>query len=186
MKFDHDKFLFCYSNGYGKLNASQSAGICNLLDFIAADDAITDLRWIAYMLATTRHETAKTMQPIAEYGKGKGYKYGIPDSQTGKTYYGRGFVQLTWKDNYAAMGKVLGMDFVNNPDLVMLPDVAYKIMSYGMRKGAFTGVGLSKYINGDKCDYINARRIINGTDKSELIAGYAEAIETMLRDCEVK
>src|SRR5262245_4181357 len=59
-----------------------------------------DLRYLAYMLATTFHETAKTMLPIEEYGKGSGHDYGVPDPETGQAYYGRGFVQLTWKDNY--------------------------------------------------------------------------------------
>jgi hypothetical protein len=58
---------------------------------------------------------------------------------------------------------------------------AYKIMSLGMRQGSFTGVGLSKYINADKCDYVNARRIINGTDKAQTIAGYATKFESILR-----
>src|SRR4249920_15149 len=38
-----------------------------------------DLRWLAYVLATDFHETAFTMQPIEEYGKGAGYDYGEPD-----------------------------------------------------------------------------------------------------------
>ena len=41
------------------------------------------------------------MQPIEEYGKGSTAAYGQPDPETGQTYYGRGFVQLTWRDNYA-------------------------------------------------------------------------------------
>ena len=40
---------------------------------------LTDLRWLAYMLATVKWETAHTMQPIAEYGRGRGYAYGVPD-----------------------------------------------------------------------------------------------------------
>jgi hypothetical protein len=52
---------------------------------------MTDLRWLAYMLATTFHETSKEMQPIEEYGKGSGQSYGKEDPQTGQTYYGRGF-----------------------------------------------------------------------------------------------
>jgi hypothetical protein len=35
------------------------------------------------------------MQPIEEYGKGRGMPYGKPDPTTGQVYYGRGFVQLT-------------------------------------------------------------------------------------------
>jgi predicted chitinase len=34
-------------------------------------------------------------------------------------YYGRGFVQLTWKENYAALGKLTGYDLVNDPSLMV-------------------------------------------------------------------
>jgi predicted chitinase len=132
------------------------------------------------MLATTKHETADTFLPIAEYGRGQGLKYGTPDPTTGFVYFGRGFVQLTWGGNYATMSKHVGEDLYRNPDLAMRPDIAYKIMSYGMRNGSFTGVGLSKYINSEKCDYVNARRIINGTDNADKIAGYAVKFETIL------
>jgi hypothetical protein len=50
-----------------------------------------------------------------------------------------------------------------------------------MRRGLFTGVKLATFINAEKCDYVNARKIINGLDKAELIAGYAEKIEAILR-----
>jgi hypothetical protein len=53
-------------------------------------------------------------------------------------------------------------------------------MSYGMRNGIFTGKKLNTYINGTTCDYINARRIINGTDKASLIKGYAVNFEACL------
>ncbi len=36
------------------------------------------------------------MQPIEEYGRGKGRKYGAPAGPYGKIYFGRGYVQLTW------------------------------------------------------------------------------------------
>lgn len=163
------------------LTQSQVDGIETLLSALEADTHITDIRHAAYMLATTMHETAKTWRPIAEYGRGKGYKYGKPDSVTGRVYYGRGYVQLTHKGNYRAMGAVFGVDLVNNPDLALDPAIAYKIMSYGMRHGTFTGVGLSRYIHGDVCDYVSARRIINGTDVAERVAGYAVGLEAALR-----
>ena len=78
------------------------------------------------------------------------------------------------------MGKALGLPLYAKPELALKYDVAYKIMSYGMTHGAFTGVALSRYINEGKTDYLNARKIINGTDKADLIAGYATAIEQML------
>lgn len=185
MQIDIEKFLFIYQGKVGTLNDHQRQGLRDLLGFIVQDIEITDIRWAAYMLATTRHECAGTWQPIAEYGKGKGRKYGEPDPTTGCTYYGRGYVQLTWAANYRAMGIALGIDLYNNPDLAMKSNVAYQIMSRGMRKGSFTGVGLKKYIYDDFCDYRHARKIINGMDCAERIAAYAEEFEDILRQCEV-
>ena len=37
----------------------------------------------------------------------------------GYRYRGRGFVQLTGKENYQVIGKRLGLDLVNNPDLIL-------------------------------------------------------------------
>jgi putative chitinase len=147
---------------------------------------LTDLRWLAYMLATTFHETARTMQPIEEYGKGAGYRYGkkvkrsgVPYNAPHQVYYGRGYVQLTWYENYETMGRLLGIDLLNNPELALKPDIASKIMFEGMTKGNsqfgdFTGKSLENYFNDKKEDWVNARRIINGTDKAELIAGYGK------------
>ena len=43
-----------------------------------------------------------------------------------------------------------------------------------MRDGSFTGVGLSRYINGANQDFYNARRIVNSTDKASYIAEIAQ------------
>jgi hypothetical protein len=64
----------------------------------------------------------------------------------------------------------------------MDPDTAYKIMSLGMYQGLFTGRKLSDYINDTKKDYVNARRIINGTDRAQMIADYATSFEQVLTD----
>ena len=55
----------------------------------------------------------------------------------------------------------------------MSTEIAYKIMIYGFINGSFTGKKLTDYIDGDKLDYFNARRIINGTDKAIDIERYA-------------
>jgi hypothetical protein len=128
----------------------------------------------AYCLATTFHETARTMQPIEEFGRGKGRKYG----PTG--FWGRGYVQLTWETNYAKATKrlrALGIlkaseDLVKTPRLAMRPDVAAAILFYGMIEGWFTGKKLADYFAPGRADPIGARRIINGTDCDKLIAGY--------------
>lgn len=161
----------------GSLKQSQVDGCNVILDYYEQNPEVCDqLPQLAYILATTFHETAKTMSPIEEYGKGKGKPYGNPDPQTGKCYFGRGYVQLTWKDNYVKMDKKLCMDnkLVVYPELVMDYHTALEILFKGSMDGDFTGVGIPKYINGDKCDFTNARRVINGTDKADLIAGYAQ------------
>jgi len=181
VKFAPDQFFATYRGEFGPLNQGQVDGLNDLLDEMGADAAVTDLRWFAYMLATAYHETAHTFQPIEEIGKGRGRPYGIPDRVTGQTYYGRGLVQLTWKRNYQTFSNLLGVDLVNDPALALDPGTAYKIMSIGMIKGLFTGKKLSNYINDQKRDYVNARRIINALDRANLIAGYAVKFEATLR-----
>jgi putative chitinase len=156
----------------GKIKQSQVNGIEAILNQWE-NEKLTDLRWLAYMLATVFHETGATMQPIEEYGKGRGHPYGKPDPITGLKYYGRGQVQLTWKYNYETMGNILGVDLVRHPELALQLDISVKILFQGMIKGFFTGRRLEHYFN-YKTDWVNARRIVNGTDRAELIANYAK------------
>jgi putative chitinase len=169
----------------GSMTKDQVGGMDSILTTWETE-GLLDLRWLAYMLATTFHETARTMQPVEEYGKGKGYKYGkkikrsgIPYTLPDKLYYGRGYVQLTWYENYENMGRLLSVDLLNNPELALQPVIASKIMFEGMTKGDssfgdFTGKSLENYFNDKKEDWVSARRIINGKDKAELIAGYGK------------
>jgi len=184
-KIDHNKFLFLYEQQqFGTLAEDQQAGLLALLGFLEADDQITDLRWAAYCLATAKWETGQTFEPVAEFGRGKGHKYGLP-AANGQTFYGRGYVQLTWDYNYKAMSKPCGVDLYAQPDLAMKPEIAYRIMSYGMRNGSFTGVGFKRYIDGDKCEFVSARKIINGTDQAALIADYATKMLVCLEGAQI-
>lgn len=154
----------------GHLTDPQVAGTNAILDtWEYRGDA--DWRWLAYMLATAYHETAHTMQPIEEEGRGRGHKYGIPVN--GHAYYGRGYVQLTWDYNYKKMGGLIGVDLIASPERALDPEVAALIMFEGMERGSFTGKKLSDYFDDDTTDWVNARRIINGTDRARLIAAYA-------------
>lgn len=125
-----------------------------------------DLRWLGYMLATTFHETAQTMQPIEEYGEGAGHPYGVPDAETGQTYYGRGFVQLTWRDNYQRATDELGLagddDLVWHAGQALNLVIAAKVMFIGMYQGWFRGSKLSDFFNETDNDAVGARDIING------------------------
>src|SRR5258706_14238835 len=98
------KFFFDYVRSHlfdGKLNQKQVAGANAILSEWDARYAKKDDRWLAYMFATTHHKTDLTIQPIAEYGKGKGFEYGKPDSLRRQPYHGRRVVQFTWKSNTA-------------------------------------------------------------------------------------
>lgn len=153
-------------------------------------------RWTAYALATADRETAGTMQPIKEYG-GQAYftrlydvmgrdparakAMGNTEPGDGARYCGRGYVQLTWKSNYARAELELEHNLVAQPDLAMRPDIAAAVMVRGMEEGWFTGKKLADYITGDRCDYVNARRIINGLDHAQPIAAEAEHYLAALR-----
>lgn len=155
--------------------------------------------WAAYALATAYHETAHTMLPIKEYGGVKYFfrRYDIHGQNPslakrlgnsvpgdGARYAGRGYVQLTGRANYKRAGDKLNVDLINNPDLAMNKDIAARIMREGMRDGWFTGKRLADYVAGvgpaGRAQFASARRIINGTDKAALIAGYAIAFQNAL------
>lgn len=163
----------------GTLTTGQVDGINAILD---AWERYGDgnPRHLAYLLATTRHETADTMQPIHERGKRAYFDKYEPGTKIGKRlgntlkgdgfrFRGRGFVQLTGRRNYAKAAKSIGLDIVKEPDLALVPATAARILIVGCLDGWFTGKKLSDYPN----DFVEARRVVNGTDRGVLIAGYA-------------
>ena len=164
----------------GRFNSKQVEGLDLILD--EAERRRTPLNHLAYIMATALHETASTMQPIREYGRGRGKKYGIPHSETRQVYYGRGYVQLTWHGNYLKASSELGFNFVDNPDKVMEPKFAIQIMFEGMTEGWFTSKKLSDYLDSEsgREDFKQARYIVNGRDKRVKIAGYALSFQTAL------
>lgn len=171
----------------GSLPSWQQEPLDKLLDVgLARGRLVED---IAYVMATAHHETAR-FKYTEEIGKGAGHDYGEPMwliRNQRVAYYGRGYVQLTWLQNYARMSVLLSaelgreIDLVSKPELATTPEVASQVIWEGMIRGTFTGKNLRDYITNDKVDYVNARRIVNGTDNAELIAGYAEEFETGLR-----
>lgn len=142
--------------------------------------------WTAYGLATAFHETAGTMQPIREYGRGKGRAYGKPGKH-GQGQYGRGYVQLTWDANYERADKALGLQgrLLANFDLALDHSIAASILVRGMQEGWFTGKKLGDFIEidgaGTSDTFKKCRVIINGHDKDSLIASYAVAFQAALK-----
>ena len=159
----------------------------SLLKRLAKDPAMRTLSQIAYVLATAQHETAGTYRPIVERGDTERflrlYEYNIVKAKNlgnlevgdGVRFRGRGYVQITGRANYRRMGARLGIDLEVNPELALDAENAYRILIVGMTEGLFTGARLKDYVDEKgKRDFRGARRVVNGSDKAELIAGYAE------------
>lgn len=161
----------------GPLRSEQAAQIEIIVNQFT-QRGYTDVKHLAYILATVKHETANTYLPIEEIGRGAGRNYGREIN--GHRYYGRGYVQLTWIYNYELMSKELGIDLVNNPGLALQQDIALDILFIGMYKGLFTGRKLEQYFNEHCEDPISARKIINGKDRAKLISAYYSEFKKVL------
>jgi hypothetical protein len=132
---------------------------------------------------------------------------GNAQATDGRDFRGRGFVQLTWKENYRRMGDVLNdegtfqylfdgvtyggpdgepVDLVAHPDHVSRsPELAAWVLVEGMRRGLFSASGdatLDSCIHGDDPDYRGARTLVNGGDRAEDIAVIARRYAAALSD----
>jgi putative chitinase len=153
----------------GRLTARQVDGMNQILAYRDSKYPKMPDAELSYVLATVVHETAFEMQPISERG---GQKY--LRSKPYFPFYGRGLVQITWERNYKLFG-------ISPPEKALEWPTALDVAFRGMVLGMFTGKKLSDYIGQGKCDYVAARRIINGTDRARLIAGYARAFQDALK-----
>ncbi|KPU61055.1 chitinase class I family protein [Pseudomonas fluorescens] len=177
----------------GSLRQSQLDGMTAILDKWEAESSKDDDRWLAYMLGTTHHETGRTMQPVRETFAAtdddaikrleKAWAarelpwvktpYWHRDAD-GKSWFGRGFVQLTHKTNYEKLGTAINVDLFTDPDRAMDLDTALKVLFVGMRNGLFTSAKLSDFFNVSKENWVQARKIINGLESADLVASYAK------------
>lgn len=195
MRFDRDVYFTIVREALfeGAMTQQQVDGqsvILACFEYDAGGTPMSDVRWLAYMLATTYKETDRKMWPIEEYGRGEGKPYGELDDQTFQTYYGRGYVQLTWKENYGRASSALGLiddrDLVWNPHMALDSLVAARIMFRGMAEGWFTGAKLGQFFNDEDDNPIDARTIINGHDCDEEIADYHGEFLRALEDSREK
>ncbi|MEI2693722.1 MAG: glycoside hydrolase family 19 protein [Saprospiraceae bacterium] len=167
-------FLDGIQKAFGKLNQAQVESITQIVwSFQIHGDR--DLRKLTYILATAWHES-KFLLVKEKRGTPGTDLYARQEAYWPSGYFGRGFVQLTHMINYEKLGRALNINLVKNPDLALDRRTASDIIVIGMMKGLFTGKSLYDYITPGFQDYVNARRVVNGQDRAELIAGYTNSI----------
>lgn len=127
---------------------------------------------IAYVWATAQWETAHTFDPVKEaFWLSENWR---KNNLRYYPYYGRGYVQLTWRRNYREYQDVLVEKLINNPDLALDKKIALFVLVHGFKLGTFTGRRIEQYINENKTDFKNARKCINGLDKWKEIKEIAD------------
>ena len=106
------------------------------------EEGIGDPAMVLLALATIRAES-EGFEPIDEHlsawnTEPGGHPYGLYDDRRdlgnrgagdGEAFRGRGFVQLTGRDNYARYGQQLGVDLLERPDLANDPEVAAHLLA---------------------------------------------------------
>jgi putative chitinase len=95
-------------------------------------------------------------QQIANLAYGGRYGNGDPASGDGWRFRGRGLKQITFRDNYAACGKALGLDLVAEPDLLATVD------KLAVRSAGWFWKTSGCNAPADRGDFAGTTRIING------------------------
>ena len=184
----------------GRLSQEQVKGFEAIIQH--CDEKHLPAEHTAYVLATAYHETGGRMTAVREgfastdagacRAVAKLYERGIisrnyakPESN-GKSYYGRGLVQLTHLANYAKTGHALGIDLVTYPDEMLDLAVSVEAIVWGMTTGSYRGKSLYDmlpYSDPTPEEWKQARDIINGdvSKNGEMIAGYAVIFYSALK-----
>lgn len=190
----HDETLFAYLRRApfgGRMTQSQIDGVKRIHN-ACVTHGVERLEKIAYVLASVFHETGARMQPVreafatsdagAKAALEKAWQAGrlssVKTSYWRAGWFGRGDIQITHEDNYRKLGEAVGVDLVANPSLALNAAISARIAVIGMRDGLFAkGHTLARYFPlGGPADVLGARKIVNGSDKRQLIAGHYEAI----------
>ncbi|MED6193996.1 hypothetical protein PIB30_024305 [Stylosanthes scabra] len=130
----------CQGNGLYSYDAFVAAAR-SFGGFGTTGDDATRKREIAAFLGQTSHETTGGWPSAPDGPYAWGYcflsevgataDYCVADQDwpcsPGKKYYGRGPIQISYNYNYGPAGKAIGVDLLNNPDLVTTdPIVSFK------------------------------------------------------------
>jgi len=113
----------------------------------------------AAFIAQCAHE-ADSFKTMREYASGREYEgrgdLGNSEEGDGERFAGRGYIQITGRYNYAAAGKALGVDLINNPELAEMPQLAGYIAAW-----YWDSRNLNQYA--DAGDFRRITKLINGS-----------------------
>jgi predicted chitinase len=140
------------SHGFTKMHENLNYSGERLLEVFPGRNGMDTLEKAKAIAADGPEKVAEAIYG-GEWGKRPG-KLGNAEPGDGWKYHGRGFVQLTGRDNYAHYGKALGLDLVNHPDLAAEPTNAAKIATQYWKERV---VAL-----GHQHDTTNATKDVNG------------------------
>ena len=91
---------------------------------------ITSLLRLDHFLGQASEES-DGFKTLVEYASGREYEgrrdLGNVQAGDGVRFKGRGIFQLTGRANYGTMGKTLGLDLLNHPELAATPEVAVRV-----------------------------------------------------------
>jgi len=205
-RLDRSKFFAAIRPLFGKLTVAQVAGLNRLIDAFLLYALILDRRHLAYILATSFHETGRRMQPVREgfadstaqaisrlnaaWAAGKLKWVKTPYWRAG--WFGRGDVQLTHEANYRgairdAVLKVFSIDIHADPDAVLRGDISAFVVIEGVTRGVtkrpdFTAFAIEDFLNATTTDYDNARKSVNPGEKDSYrkVGDYARRFEAAL------
>lgn len=158
----------------GSLSQGQVDGCQRIIEYRDEKWPLMNDAELAYVLATAEWETGHSLQPVEEgYPLSGAALKAYQKKLRYYPWYGRGLVQITWQKNYEKFGIV-------KPEDALTWEVALHVMFKGCAAGMFTGHKLADYITATRQDYVNARRVVNGTDQAEHIAKNARAFLSAL------
>jgi predicted chitinase len=183
-----------------------------ILTWAGDDDRINKIEHLAYLLGTAKAESDFSLERWeSDYVCGKAgvkykdkpcekalnyYKSDAGDKKNyytlgldsrGLPYFGRGLIQLTGKENYKKYGDIIGVNLVDDPEKVFVPQNSYNIaVSFLTDKGK-DGTKKSTFERVDAGDLTSARRSVNGgeRDLSKVNEEYKKWVDILKSNSEV-
>ena len=142
------------------------------------NQGILDKNTLIAAIATVLVECDTDFKPVKEKGSTEyfdGKKYGKEDKETKQRYFGRGYIQITTKNNYKYYGNLFDVDLENNPDKALEPELSARILA-----GFFSINKIHTFAN--KKNWKEVRRLVNHAKLK--YKEFKEAVDKLIKACE--